>query len=74
MVKANHAAGGEGYLFLAARLTAPLTYWRRYEPKRQTLMRAQLERILRTENLSRDVFEIVRKSLDVEILSLSRDA
>jgi len=43
-----------------------LTYWRRYEPKRQTLMRAQLERILRTENLSRDVYEIVRKSLDAD--------
>ena len=73
-----HAEDGEGYLFLAdqiidlqadnpqiaARLTAPLTFWRRYDDKRQNLMQAQLQRILRTENLSRDVYEIVRKSLE----------
>jgi len=73
-----HAENGEGYLFLAdrilelqadnpqiaARLAAPLTFWRRYEEKRGGLMRGQLERILRTENLSRDVYEIVRKSLE----------
>jgi aminopeptidase N len=73
-----HAVDGQGYLFLAdrilelqadnpqiaARLTAPLTFWRRYEEKRRGLMRAQLERIIRTENLSRDVYEIVRKSLE----------
>jgi len=72
-----HAADGQGYLFLAdrilelqadnpqiaARLATPLTFWRRYEEKRASLMRAQLERIVRTENLSRDVYEIVRKSL-----------
>jgi aminopeptidase N len=72
-----HAADGAGYLFLAdrilelqannpqiaARLTTPLTFWRRYDEGRRNLMRAQLERIANVENLSRDVFEIVRKSL-----------
>ncbi|MDR0477703.1 MAG: aminopeptidase N [Desulfobulbaceae bacterium] len=73
-----HAEDGQGYLFLAdrildlqadnpqiaARLAAPLTFWRYYDENRQKLMRAQLERILRVENLSRDVYEITRKSLE----------
>ncbi len=72
-----HDASGAGYRFLAdqvlaldpinakvaARLVGPLGRWRRYEPKRQPLMRAQLEHVLATPGLSRDVYEIASKSL-----------
>ncbi|HUA55094.1 MAG TPA: aminopeptidase N C-terminal domain-containing protein, partial [Candidatus Sulfotelmatobacter sp.] len=72
-----HDASGAGYRFLAdrvlalepinpkigARLIGPLGRWRRYDPARQSLMRAQLERVATTPNLSRDVYEIASKSL-----------
>jgi aminopeptidase N len=72
-----HAPTGEGYAFLAenilaldrlnpqiaARLASPFTQWKRYDPKRRTLMKEQLERIRKTPKLSRDVYEIVSKSL-----------
>jgi len=72
-----HAADGAGYAFLAdyvcelnalnpqiaARLLAPLTQWKRYDAARQALMRAQLERIGALPALSRDVAEVVEKSL-----------
>ena len=74
---AFHRADGAGYVFLsdrvielnginplmAARILGPLTRWAKYDADRQTLMKAQLTRILETENLSRDVYEIVSKSL-----------
>jgi len=74
---AFHNASGGGYAFLAgmivaadklnpqtaARLVPPLGRWRRMEPKRAALMRAQLERIAGTPGLSKDVFEQVSKSL-----------
>ncbi len=74
-----HAADGGGYCFLgdqvlaldplnpqiAARMVANLSRWQRYEPNRRALMHQQLERIQRAPNLSRDVFEIVTKSLAV---------
>ena len=74
---AFHAVDGSGYNFLsaavielntinpqiAARLLTPLREWRRYTPDRQEKMKAALERILATENLSPDVFEIASKSL-----------
>ncbi|MDC6451069.1 aminopeptidase N C-terminal domain-containing protein [Pseudomonadales bacterium] len=41
----------------------PLTRWGNYDSKRQELMKAQLGRILGTENLSNNVFEIASKSL-----------
>ena len=47
---------------LAARLTSPLTFWRRYDKDRQDLMRAVLER-LKAQKLSPDLFEVVSKSL-----------
>jgi aminopeptidase N len=40
------------------------TRWRKYDPSRQALMKKQLERIIATENLSENVYEIVKKSLD----------
>jgi len=72
-----HQADGSGYAFLAdyvcelntlnpqiaARLLTPLTQWRRYDVARQELMRAQLERISALSRLSRDVAEVVEKSL-----------
>lgn len=72
-----HAAGGEGYSFLAqqilffdprnpqlaARLVAPLIRWRRYEPKRSALMRQSLELIAARGELSVGLSELLRKSL-----------
>ena len=75
-----HAADGTGYAFLAdhileldtlnpqvaARLTTPFTQWRKYEQKRQALMQAQLQRLLAEPGLSKDVFEVVSKSLQAD--------
>ena len=73
-----HAADGSGYEFLgdivlkidklnggvAARMVGGFTRWRKYDEKRQEMMKAQLERIVKTEGLSENVFEIVSKSLE----------
>ena len=48
---------------VAARIVAPFTHWQRFDEVRQTKMKFALERILKTENLSKDVYEIVSKSL-----------
>ncbi len=72
-----HAEDGQGYAFLteyiisidalnpqiAARLLTPLTRWKRMDSKRQLLMKQALEIILSHTGLSRDVYEIVSKSL-----------
>lgn len=72
-----HAIDGSGYEFLsdrvielnkinpqlAARVLAPLTRWRKFDDTRQSLMKAQLQRIIDEPELSPDVFEIVSKSL-----------
>jgi len=72
-----HHSSGSGYAFLAdcvielnavnpqmaARILAPLTRWHKYENERQQLMKAELNRILDTENLSENVFEIASKSV-----------
>ncbi|MEY3658626.1 MAG: hypothetical protein RL425_1387 [Pseudomonadota bacterium] len=72
-----HARDGSGYRFLAdilldldpinpqtaAKLLPPLGRWQRFDESRQKLMRAELERILATPNLSKDVFEQASKSL-----------
>ncbi|MCO8169583.1 aminopeptidase N [Pseudomonas sp. 21LCFQ02] len=72
-----HAADGSGYRFLAdivielngfnpqiaSRQLAPLTRWRKYDSARQALMKAELERIRSSGELSADVFEVVSKSL-----------
>lgn len=71
-----HAVSGDGYEFLAdqvlvldqlnpqiaSRLLTPLTRWRKFDAKRQALMRSQLQRIKAQGNLSKDLFEIVEKS------------
>ncbi|WP_028485169.1 aminopeptidase N [Hydrogenovibrio halophilus] len=72
-----HASDGRGYRLLgeqiqkldrinpqiAARLTAPLTQWRRLAPPRNTAMQGVLTDLLAQERLSSDVYEIVSKSL-----------
>ena len=74
---AFHAASGEGYRMIAdlilaldpvnaqtaARFVAPLGRWRRIEPHRAALMRAELERLAAAPGLSKDTFEQVSKSL-----------
>ena len=72
-----HAADGGGYTFLAehiinldamnpqvaARLSNAFSQWRRYDEQRQGLMRLQMERVLAAPGLSRDVYEVLSKSL-----------
>jgi aminopeptidase N len=48
---------------IAARLLSPLTRWRKYNAVRQSFMKAALTRILQTEAISKDVYEIASKSL-----------
>ncbi|MBF0288760.1 MAG: aminopeptidase N [SAR324 cluster bacterium] len=73
-----HQVNGESYQFLkdcvleldvlnpqiAARLLGCFSHWRKHDEKRQILMKAQLEEVLHTTNLSSDVYEIATKSLD----------
>ena len=47
----------------AARMVPPLGRWRRFDPARGALMRAELERIVATPGLSRDVLEQASRSL-----------
>jgi len=76
--KGFHKADGEGYRMVAdvilaldpinpqtaARFVPSLGRWRRIEPGRAALMKAELERILASGNLSRDTFEQVSRSLE----------
>ncbi len=73
---AFHRADGAGYRLLsdlilkldqrnpqvAARMAGPFTRWKRLEPKRRELMKAELER-MRGSELSKDLYEIINKSL-----------
>ena len=72
-----HEASGRGYRFLAdmlltvdklnsqtaAKLVPPLGRWRRFDVGRAALMKAELQRMVDTPGLSKDVFEQVSKSL-----------
>ncbi len=72
-----HRADGAGYRFLAdqvitlnalnpqiaARQLAPLSKWKKYSPAAQQAMIAELRRIAAEPDLSRDVYEVVSKSL-----------
>jgi aminopeptidase N len=76
--KGFHKADGEGYRMVAdvilaldpinpqtaARFVPALGRWRRIEPGRAALMKAELERIMAAGNLSRDTFEQVSRSLE----------
>ncbi len=71
-----HRPDGSGYRLLmeqirrldkrnpqvAARMATPLTRWKRLEPQRRELLHEELQ-ALQQEKLSRDLFEIVNKSL-----------
>jgi aminopeptidase N len=73
-----HAADGSGYRLLAdvvlelnmlnpqiaSRLVRTLSRWRRYDEGRRERMQEQLERIRDADGLSKDVLEIVSKSLE----------
>jgi len=75
---AFHKKDGSGYAFLAdqiieldslnpqvaARMVRPLSRWRRFDGDRQDLMQSALRRILDHDGISRDVYELVSKSLD----------
>ena len=72
-----HAVDGSGYAFvanqvlaldrinpqIASRMACSLINWKRVEPVRSALNRAQLQRIADSEDLSGDVYEIVSKGL-----------
>jgi len=72
-----HAKNGTGYQFLrkivqqldelnpqvAARMVKPLTSWKRYDKEHQSLMRTQLELLLKNKKISPDLYELVSKSL-----------
>jgi aminopeptidase N len=74
---AFHRQDGSGYTFLAdkiielnainpqvaSRMVKPLIDWKKYDIKRQQLMKHELLRIKAVPDLSRDVFEIVDRSL-----------
>ena len=73
-----NAADGRGYRFVAdqlialdrlnpqtaAKLLPPLGRWRRFDAGRAALMKAELERIVATPGLSKDLFEQASKSLE----------
>jgi aminopeptidase N len=72
-----HEADGSGYAFLreqvlqldrqnpqiASRMLSALNRWRKYDPQRQTLMRAALQAVAGQKPLSKDVFEVATKAL-----------
>jgi len=73
-----HKVDGSGYEFvieriieldslnpqIAARLVKPFSKWRQYDEERQAHMRSQLDRLLQQSKLSKDVTEIVQRSLE----------
>ncbi len=72
-----HTADGSGYTFhadrvieldalnpqVAARMATAFNRWKRYDEKRQALMKEQLQRIAARQGLSGDVMEIVSNAL-----------
>ncbi len=76
--RAFHDISGRGYRFVAdqlialdklnpqtaAKLVPPLGRWKRFDAARAAKMRAELERIVATSGLSKDMFEQASKSLD----------
>jgi aminopeptidase N len=72
-----HAADGSGYRLVgevvraldqinaqvAARMAGAFETWRRFDPKRQGLMRGELETIASVPGLSSNLFEVVGKML-----------
>ncbi|MCS5873860.1 aminopeptidase N C-terminal domain-containing protein [Klebsiella pneumoniae subsp. pneumoniae] len=52
---------------MASRLIEPLIRLKRYDEKRQALMRAALEQLKGLENLSGDLFEKISKGAGVTV-------
>jgi len=75
---AFHRADGEAYRFVAdrvveldainpqvaSRIVSSFNQWRRFEPGRAALMKAQLERIAGQPGISKDVLEIVERAVE----------
>lgn len=75
-----HRADGAGYALMAdqvlavdtinpqvaARLVTAFNRWRKVDPARRELMQAALQRIAAAPDLSKDVYEIVSKSLALD--------
>ncbi len=75
---AFHRADGEAYRFVAdrvveldtinpqvaSRIVSSFNQWKRFEPGRATLMKAELERIARQPGISKDVLEIVERAVE----------
>lgn len=73
-----HDKSGSGYRFLgeqirklnsqnpqvAARLLTPLTKWKKFDEGRQKLMLAELQKIEQLPDISKDVYEVVTKSIN----------
>lgn len=73
-----HAADGSGYEFLAdrvielnklnpqvaSRMAKAFARWRQYDAQRQAAAKVALERVAHTPDLSRDVYEIIARSLE----------
>jgi aminopeptidase N len=73
-----HAADGSGYGLVgetiaaldminpqvAARMAGAFEAWKRYDPARQTAMRAVLEKLTRLDGLSPNLFEVATKMLE----------
>ncbi|MCP4042707.1 MAG: aminopeptidase N [Gammaproteobacteria bacterium] len=74
-----HGISGAGYSFLAdrvldldplnpqvaARLLGAMSRWNRFDEERRRQMHAQLDRIVTTQPLSKDVYEVAHKSLGI---------
>jgi aminopeptidase N len=72
-----HDSDGRGYVFLgdcvkslnalnpqiAARLALPLIQWKRFDDRRQELMRRQLQSISEMPDIAKDLYEIVNRGL-----------
>ncbi len=72
-----HEKSGKGYAFLreivlkldrlnpqvAARMINPFTRWKKFDVERQNKMKAELEKIKAESKLSKDIYEVVSKSL-----------
>jgi aminopeptidase N len=72
-----HAADGSGYALVgetiravdsinpqvSSRMAAAFEAWRRYDPKRQALMRGELEAMLKIDGISPNLFEVAGKML-----------
>ncbi|KPA15334.1 Peptidase M1, alanyl aminopeptidase [Candidatus Magnetomorum sp. HK-1] len=76
-----HTASGEAYEFLgdkvllidklnpqiASRMVSAFNHWKKYDEGRQQIMKNQLTRILNEPNISKNVYEIVSKTLDFDL-------